>query len=206
ITIRQVYSGVLTGTYTQTIVLTNPATQNPFTVASGGSVSVSNRDALFGNAAAAWNVSNFGRIAATGSAGTGVELTAGGTVTNASGAVIAGVTQAVYITGGPGTVQNSGGIASYGGFTNAVYLQAGGTVANQAGALISGPRYGVLITGSSGTVANFGSMIGGQSGGVVLGKSSGATSYISNGYILNAAGGRISGQFGAVSLHGSNQT
>src|SRR4029077_18568598 len=111
-----------TGTYTGGIVLSNPTTQNPTTVAATGYVTntttAHNGDAVYGTNAAAWNFTNLGTLNATGTLSDGVQLTAGGTVTNgASGstaAMITGVVDGVIISGSAWTVINFGTVASTG--------------------------------------------------------------------------------------------
>jgi len=77
---------VFTGTYTSGIVLSNPAIQQPSTVAATGSVTNTttayNGDAVYGTNAAAWDFTNLGTLKATGASSAGVRLTAGGNVAN----------------------------------------------------------------------------------------------------------------------------
>ena len=65
----------------QHVILSNPTTHDPFTVASSGVVSVASGDAILGTAGHVWTVSKYGAVSASGSA-SGVKLTAGGTMTN----------------------------------------------------------------------------------------------------------------------------
>ncbi len=108
----------VTGTYTNGIVLSNPATQNPTTVTASGYVTntttAHNGDAVYGTTAAAWNVSNYGTLNAAGALSNGVFLSAGGTVANQISGSIAGGVHGVNITGGPGTVNNLGTILNIG--------------------------------------------------------------------------------------------
>ena len=81
-------------------------------------------------------VNNFGQIL---DASTGVGLSAGGTVTNALGAVISSSSRAVDISGGVGVVVNSGSmLASVG---RAIQLQAGGSVTNTSTGTITSGRH-----------------------------------------------------------------
>ncbi len=109
-----------TGTITTGIVLTNPTTQNPATLAAGGYVTntkpVYLGDAVYGTIAAAWNFTNLGRINATRSLSSGVDFRAGGTVTNGAGDLIAGAASGVQIDGSAGTVTNSGTISGTGSY------------------------------------------------------------------------------------------
>ncbi|HEU0155476.1 MAG TPA: hypothetical protein VFQ82_05345, partial [Stellaceae bacterium] len=68
------------GTYVNGIVLSNPATQNPATIAATGYVS-KNGFALVGARGTAWTVSNLGTINGNGTLGVGIDLE-GGAVTN----------------------------------------------------------------------------------------------------------------------------
>ncbi len=128
---------IYSGTYLSGIVLSNPATQDPTTLAAGGyatnQTAAHNGDAVYGTNAAAWNFTNFGMINATGAAAAGVFLSAGGTVTNGAAAGAAG---AFPLTGD--TVTNG--------------------AAGPAGGVITGAAYGVEISGSAGTIVNFGTI------------------------------------------------
>ena len=102
-------------------------------------------------------VNNFGQIL---DASTGVGLSAGGTVTNDTGALISGASRAVDISGGVGVVVNSGDmLASVG---RAVQLQAGGSVTNTStGTITSGGTRAIFIFGGPGAIINAGSVEGG---------------------------------------------
>jgi hypothetical protein len=67
------------GTYTSTINLTNPATQNPATITATGLVMVAKGDAVFGSGFA-WNVINLGTVESLGTYRTnaGIYLKSGG--------------------------------------------------------------------------------------------------------------------------------
>src|SRR6185312_6143854 len=56
----------LTGTYTATVVLSNPATQNPATIAATGLIDVNSTTAeavgILGNSGTAWTVTNQGTV------------------------------------------------------------------------------------------------------------------------------------------------
>ena len=114
---------------------------------------------------------NTGTVTGTGTASIGIELTAGGTVTNgasgSSGAFIEGAQDGVLIAGGAGTVANFGTIASTGTASTAVYLTADGSVSNAGTGLISAGADGVVIAGSAGNVVNS-ATIGGANLGVWL--------------------------------------
>jgi hypothetical protein len=123
-------------------------------------------------------VMNAGSI--TGSDGVGLE--AGGSLTNAAGASIAGQVAGVLFNGGAGTLTNSGSISATAAGGAGADIEGGGSITNNAGASISGTGYGVFITGGSDTVANAGSIAGNR--GVDL---------ASGGSLTNAAGASISG-------------
>ena len=108
------------------------------TLSSTGRVTVSNADGVLGTAGVAWLLTNLGTIKDTGTVGNGVHLTAGGKVTNgatsATGALIQGAVDGIYINGGVGTVVNNGtilGTSHYG-----VNMQAAGSVVNTSTGLI----------------------------------------------------------------------
>ena len=176
------------GTYTSGILLSNPATQNPATVAATGYVTntASAGIALYGEAGFAWTVSNYGTI--TGSYdGAGISLRAGGSIGNAKSAAIECEPKtgfvtgaAIIIAGGPGTIANAGyvlgrstivggvgTVANSGTISGGVTLEAGGTVTNAPGALFEGPRgfkgnigAAVAVSGTAGSVTNLGTVFG----------------------------------------------
>lgn len=114
--------------------------------------------------------------------GTGVNLTAGASVSNTGAeSYISGATNGVKAGGAAGTVTNAGSIIGNGGV--GVYLTDGGAVTNDAGGLIHGTSYGVQDTGGTATISNGGTIIGDGSG-IALSQS---------GTVNNNAGGSISG-------------
>jgi hypothetical protein len=200
------------------------AANNPITFGTGTDINVSSGTGIgvYGSNAQSWRATNEGAI--NGHL-YGVDLTAGGSVTNAAGATISGGHAGFYypyflqygggvrIDGGVGTVTNAGTISSLGlyGGKFAVYLGAGGSVTNEAGATISGYTE---IAGGAGTVTNAGN-IGGvelQAGGSVTNQA-GATInggfvgvYLTaGGSVTNEAGGMISTDIG-VRARGSAAT
>ena len=188
----------LSGTYTSTISLSNTGalkSPNPATVTSTGRITVSDEDGIFGDASAFWTLSNFGTIQDTGgSIGSGVDLVAGGTVTNAATALIAGYLQGVYISGGAGTVVNSGTIAGTGttGSINGVHLNStSGFVDNTAGGVIID---GVAIQGGAGTVINSGRISGDNGTAISFDGSGGNRLVLDPGYSL---GGKAVGSTSA---------
>jgi hypothetical protein len=138
-------------------------------------------------------IANFGNITAT--VDDGVALFAGGSVTNASGASISGVSTVgagIFITGGAGTVANAGSIAG----SKGILMAAGGSLSNAASGSISAEVVGVFFENQAGTLTNAGNITGtGTDGsGVYLGN---------NGSVTNTSTGTITGhKFGAF-LEGS---
>jgi len=215
---------VYTGTYANGIVLTNPATQNRATVAATGYVTNNtmayNGDAIYGAPLSSWTVTNLGAIKGGYSPySTGVDLKAGGSVTNgeggSAGALIAGY-HGVGIVGGSGTVVNFGTIEGKGvlipyyypiiSIGDGVFLGAGGSVTNgQSGSstgLIAGGYLanGVFIGGGSGTVTNFGTIDSGELGTSVLLAAGGS---VTNGQ-SDSSGGLITGWVGVkISANGT---
>lgn len=145
-------------TYTA-VSLTDPA-YDPVTVASSGSISsLPGGIALYGSPAVAWNITNFGRITASGTVSTGVLLEKGGTVTNGEaggGGYIAGGRQGISIAQAAGTVTNFGSVAGSAAGGTGIFLHAGGTLANFGA--ITGYQNGVDITGATGTITNYGTI------------------------------------------------
>ncbi|MGH7110364.1 MAG: hypothetical protein ACREFK_08040, partial [Stellaceae bacterium] len=106
-----------------------------------------------------------GTVTNSGFLGHGVELHAGGSLTNAEGAVISvGVPSAydqflnlvgVSVYGSPGTIVNVGTIESLGGgYRDGVYLGSGGIVTNSG--TIAGHHGGILVEGAASTLFNDG--------------------------------------------------
>ena len=123
-------------------------------------------------------VTNFAAI--SGGSGAGVELTAGGAVSNESRGllglafgVITGPT-GIEIGGGAGTVSNVGEIEGSNGY--GVWLEAGGSVTNSSSTslfsstpgLISGGVTGIRISGGLGTVVNSTQITGSSGDGINL--------------------------------------
>ena len=183
---------VYSGTYVNGIVLSDPATQNPATVAATGYVTnFFHGDAVYGTPGYSWTLTNLGTIAGK------VHLAAGGSVTNGQGALIKRRNVdnqfGVEIDGSSGTVSNFGTMGP-------VHMTAGGSVANgQSGSTISLIN-GVEIDGSSGTVSNFGTMVSVYmtAGGSVTNGQSGS----STGHIV----GYIFGGYEAVAITGGDGT
>ena len=136
-----------------TELLLNQASQNPVSITTTGEISTFNNYAIYGDAAAAWSITNDGTLysASTAASAAGIRLTDGGTVVNGSAtdtkAEAAGARIAVYIQGQAGTVTNFGAVLS--AYGAAIYLQAGGTVTNAG-----------TISGAAGTAIDFGGSAG----------------------------------------------
>ncbi|HTW70722.1 MAG TPA: Hint domain-containing protein [Acetobacteraceae bacterium] len=108
-------------------------------------------------------VSNLGTIEGAGR--DGVDLTAGGQVTNS--ALIGGGLNGVYIRGAAGSVQNNGGTIT-GTNGSGVFLAVGGSVTNFAGSIFGGDD-GVLVRGAGpAIVTNDATIMGAAGDGVVL--------------------------------------
>jgi hypothetical protein len=149
-------------------------------------------------------VTNQGVI--VGNAGSGINLTAGGSIYNQSGGKLAGGHAGVYVANQPGTLTNQGLITNFYYISNpgsyaqqplpldGVSFGAGGTVANLAGGDIIGNSYGVRVTGANGTVTNAGTIISYRAlGGAALQLDTG-------GAVTNSQGGLIAGEWVGVQL------
>ena len=128
---------------------TDDLVNNPIDLRDRDDINVSSGSGIgvYGSSAQSWSVTNEGAISGH---LYGVDLTAGGSVTNEAGGTISGgyeyVRQrngftynagrggCVKILGGAGTVTNAGTITTSGKY--GVYLGAGGSVANEAGGTI----------------------------------------------------------------------
>ena len=204
------------GTYTTTRVLSNPTTDNPATVTSTGLISVNSASAyaagIFGDGFA-WTLTNLGTVESIGNQGFGIDLQAGGSVTNgqsgSTAGLIAGSRTGLAISGGAGTLANFGTVVSYGTAVGsaAVDFRSGGSVTNGASGSTDGVITGVFqaigITGSAGTVTNFGtiSATGTYGTGIYLG----AGGSVTNGSI-GVAGASITGGARGVAIYFSAGT
>lgn len=117
-------SGNYPNGYDLTDATWNPVT-NTGTIAFGTSQQAA---ALQGETVAAWNVTNQGTISGV-DAGIGVDLLAGGSVTNLANGYIDGYFS-VTIQGSSGSVSNDGTIVSTDAAGAGVYLTQGGSVSN----------------------------------------------------------------------------
>jgi hypothetical protein len=186
---------IINGTYVSGIRLSNPNTENPLTIGASGYVTnestVKNGPALLGTAAAAWTITNLGRVnGKANAASVGILLMAGGSVTNGASGSASGLITAnlfgVEIEGKSGTVGNFGEILGFGTNGAGVVLKAGGTVVNGAGGsssgLIEGTVTGVDIEGGAGDVTNSGTIVS-------LGRNGDGISLGAGGTVVNSAGG-----------------
>ena len=200
---RTIVSNYLSG-----LNLTNAA-DNPLGI--GGGVTIANAagSALVSNTSYYWTISNSGQISATGAgttAGFGVVLAAGASLTNTTGARISGYGLGVSIAGA-GTVINQGTISanqtagtsgysynattkSLGAVSSGLFIGGGG-VSNASGAAITG-TYGGIALGGPGSVTNRGLI---SASGTTR---SAAILLTSGGTVTNGAGGTVTGSFGIL--------
>ena len=152
-------------------------------------------------------VNNYGTIAGTGIAATGVVLSGGGKVGNAQSGRIMGDQLGVVMTGAvTSTVTNLGTIAAatteHSLYARGVYMTGAGTVINgavsAASALISAAFAGVSINVgyNAATVANYGTIVG-------TGASAGGIHLSGQGRVSNMQGALISGARDGVLISGS---
>jgi hypothetical protein len=164
-----------------------------FSNASTGTISVSSGNAVYGAAGGAATVVNAGVIADTDASGDrGIDLAAGGSVTNQSGGSISGHDGIVGYNAAV-TMANAGTIAAYVG----ALLFEGGSVTNQSGGAISGGLDGIEGQGAAVTVVNAGTIAGSNGEGILL-FAGGSVTNRSGGAI--SGGGGIEGQGGAVTV------
>jgi hypothetical protein len=145
-----------------------------------------------------WAIQVSGSIAGSPS-NSAIELDAGGSVTNSTGATISGASNGAFITGGAGTVDNSGSIIAFGTGTlgAAVNLAVGGAVTNQSNAGIQGALFGIFAQGGSAIISNAGTVIGTTSASVEI---------LAGGSVSNLTTGVISGGINGVFVTGASGT
>jgi len=116
---------IFSGTYANGVILTDPAAQNPATVAATGYVydTVSAGVALLGEVGFAWTVTNLGTINGKAAGGVGVKLDSGGSVINFGTIEAGGI--AVSLSAGGSVTNGAGGVARG---EAVVFADAGGTV------------------------------------------------------------------------------
>ncbi|MBZ3691933.1 autotransporter outer membrane beta-barrel domain-containing protein [Phyllobacterium calauticae] len=178
---------------TNEVVLTGYPTGNPFTIASGTTISpTSNRSAIFGDSSQIWTLNTDGTIA-NNTIGyvSGVQFDNGGSVANGMSnpyAQISAYGNGILIGGAnPATVNNGGRIL--GGFVAggaAISFLNGGTITNLSTGVISAGVAGnpaVRIAGSSGSVDN---------SGLISADANGYGTYMTaGGSVINRAGATI---------------
>jgi hypothetical protein len=194
-----------------TVNLQNYGSGNPFTVTTGTTISDATNDAIDGNNAVQWTLTNNGTVtgnnngiflqsqstvtnagAITGTNNFGIYLQHSGSVTNQAAGTISGAADGVFVNNANGTVTNAGtitGTNSYG-----VYLKAGGSVTNSAGGAITGFRYGVYVYSGVGTVTNAGTITASNSGTADSGV------FLKAGSVTNQAGGSISSNYNGIAI------
>lgn len=173
---------------------------NPLVVWAAGSVTSTGAgaDGVDGAAGTKWGVYNYGQISSAsgtaimlkgaaivenwgGISGVyGVDLRAGGTVTNFKGATLAGTVTGLRFAGAKGVLNNAGSITGPG--TYAVAMGRGGSVTNTGS--IVGAEDGIIIQGGAGTVTNSGVVLATRDDGIAM---------FAGGRVTNSAGGSISG-------------
>ena len=169
------------------------STYNPLSILGGVTVSAPASIAVYGDNSQAWTITNAGTISSPTSYG--LELAAGGTVTNSGTAArIAAGVMGVWLKGGPATVINQGSISAG---QDGVIFSAGGYVSNTGSAVISGGLNGVYVFGAAGVVTNRGTITG-------IGTNSDGVHFIAGGTVTNVGiTASISGGQWGVFLTGS---
>lgn len=165
---------LFSGTYTNGIILNNPATQNPATIAASGLV-INSGTAVYGSPGTAWTVANLGTVTGNGTHGAGIVLESGGLVENgAPGATTALISEnglfgpsvgPSILVGPGGTVINYGTLANGAATLSGTILNYGtidAAVSDLSGTIVN---YGhiagqIQATGSSGLLVNTGTIIG----------------------------------------------
>ena len=191
------------GTYTSGVTLVT----NPTTIAGTASITgtVASAAGVIGPSGTAWTLTNQGLVSETGAggkgisfasngsitnagivngAGVGIQLNAGGLVSNQASGTISGV-KGIYGQTAVANVMNSGSISGNVTSGSGIAINAGGSVTNLAGGTISG-SYGINASSVAFTVVNSGSIGDGTS--LPTGA---AIALKRGGQIANLAGGQI---------------
>jgi fibronectin-binding autotransporter adhesin len=173
------------------LVLTNGET---LSIAAGAQVSGGASDLIVAQPNASGVViDNAGALLATNNGESAVSLGAGGVISNASGALVAGYVDGI-LSAAPLTLTNAGTVSVVGNGTVAVSL-ASGVISNDATtALISGYRAGIIASGSLALT---------NEGTVSVRGNGGAAVSLASGSIINAHGAVIVGYTGGVSAASS---
>jgi hypothetical protein len=182
---------------------------------STGTINVVGNGVLATGSAA--TVNNLGTINGTGASGYGVNLKAGGTVTNGAtnvtSAQISGSRDGIIAYNTPATITNYGTIS--GAAVAGVFLSKGGAVTNASGGLISSNFVGVQLSGTvAGPLVNLGgARISGASyglrgrfntvanAGTITGTNKAGIDLYSSGSISNTAAGLINGGTYGISIN-----
>jgi hypothetical protein len=182
-------TNIISGTITTAINLTSAYYLDPVT--NTGTISLASAGIALG-AATNWTVVNTGHInTPSGATDYGISLGAGGSISNAGGAVVTGGFAAAILHGA-GTITNSGVLA---GLTDeGALLGDGGFVSNAAGATISGNTHAVLINNAAGTVINDGTITDVTKGSVVL---------LDGGSVTNGSAGIVRQSTDAIYVSGA---
>jgi hypothetical protein len=136
-----------------TYFLTDPLT----TIVSGRTIVASQDVGVDGILGTAWTLVNEGKISATAAIGVGVYFAASGTIANSARATITGGGTGIDIAAG-GQVTNAGTIL---GGAKGIRLGQGGYVANQPGAIVSAGSpagIGIYATGAAATIVDSGTI------------------------------------------------
>jgi uncharacterized protein with beta-barrel porin domain len=173
-----------------TALLANPSYKGAtsFSVSSSATISVPGGNAVFGAAPIIWTLSNAGTIQASLTAGTGIKLADGGSVTNGAAASISGAlgvglyaigsitnfgtirgsaSDGVFLGGG-GSVSNQGSAALISSSTAAIYSKGGPVAVGNDGTIFSQNDSGVLVFTGMGTITNAGTIESATQDGVHL--------------------------------------
>jgi hypothetical protein len=188
------------------ITLSSPSYTSPVVINPGVTISSNGIDGYSVSApTGSWTIQNAGDIASSlPNGGTGIYLSAGGSVTNQSTGTISGdeaVDGGIGIAAGFSgalTVVNAGSIV---GSFFGVGLEVGGTVSNQSSRTISG-HYGISGFNTTFTVVNGGSIAGvdvGPFGGVVSG-----IELEAGGNVTNQSSGRVTGYIAIYGYGGAS--
>ncbi|MDR3473758.1 MAG: Ig-like domain-containing protein [Devosia sp.] len=151
------------------------------TIAGTGTAGTLNTGSGIYIAGATGAVANYGTI--TGNNHRGIFIKGGGSVMNAAGGYIGGVSEGVYFQSVAGTVTNAGSINATGTNGCGVYLEGSGSMTNTATGRVTGAKFGVFLENATGTLTNDG-IIAANYDGVVFGL---------GGSVTNAVGASISG-------------
>src|SRR5215470_10637718 len=160
----------ITASTTIGVDLTSPTFVNPVLINAG--VTVSNSGDAIAAGSGSWTLQNRGRVSGTGAYANGIDLAAGGVVTNFATGLITGSSDGVRVVYAAGTVINYGSIAGLsvgpGYLGLGVELRSGGAITNKSGGTISGVASGISVYGAAGTVVNAGRISGNNYDGVLL--------------------------------------